>query len=45
MSLEHAKIMTMLIRRNLKSYEREYGIEVAIPHKVYMDLGMSPEDW
>jgi len=45
MSLEHAKIMAMIMRKSLKAYERENGIEIGIPHKVYMDLGISPEDW
>lgn len=45
MSLEHAKIMTMLLKRQLKQYERDNGIEIAIPPQVYTGLGVSIEDW
>jgi hypothetical protein len=45
MSLEHAKIMTMLLRRHLKSYERDNGISIEVPSNVYTGLGVSLEDW
>jgi hypothetical protein len=45
MSLEHAKVMTMLIRRQLKQYEEQSGTTINVPMAVYRGLGISPEDW
>ncbi len=45
MSLEHAKIMTLIMRRQLKQYERDNGVTIEIPHSLYAGLGVSPEDW
>lgn len=45
MSLEHAKVMTMLLRRQLKRYEEESGAPINIPMRVYTGLGISVEDW
>ena len=44
MSLQHAKIVAMILRRQLRNWERE-NVEITIPHGVYNDLGLSPEDW
>lgn len=44
MSLEHMKVMTMLLRRQLKTYEEQAGV-VHIPQQVYNSLRLSPEDW
>jgi hypothetical protein len=45
MSLQHAKIMTMILRRQIKQYERESGTEIQIPANVYTGLGVAQEDW
>jgi hypothetical protein len=45
MSLEHAKIMAMLLRRQLKSYEEQFALEIPLPRQVYNNLGLSQEDW
>ena len=45
MSPEHAKVMALLLRRNLKQYERELGVEIPLPHQVQANLGVSLEDW
>ena len=45
MSPEHAKIMTMLITRQLRQYERDNGVKIAIPSQVYTQLGIAQEDW
>lgn len=45
MSLEHAKILAMMLRSNLVSYERTNGLEIAIPEQVYTQLGVAHEDW
>lgn len=44
MSVQHAKIMAMVLRKNLKNWERETS-EIQLPHEVYNQLGISPEDW
>jgi len=44
MSLEHTKIIAMMLRKQLKNWERE-NVEIAIPHSVYNGLGLSQEDW
>jgi len=45
MSLEHAKVMAMLLRRQLKAFEERTETPVNIPRAVYNALGLSPEDW
>ena len=45
MSLEHAKVMTMLLRRQLKVYESDVGVPIKIPSSVYTQLGIAEEDW
>ena len=45
MSLEHAKIMVMILKRQLRAYEQETGLPINIPHAVYHGLGLSSEDW
>jgi hypothetical protein len=45
MSLEHAKVTAMILKRQLKQYERESGTEIPIPHAVYNAMGLSDEDW
>ena len=45
MSLQHAKIVSMILRRQLKKWERE-NVDITIPTEVYNQLGLSPlEDW
>lgn len=44
MSLEHAKVMTMLLRRVLKGYERENALTIPLPRQVLNTMGLSPED-
>lgn len=44
MSLEHIKIMAMILKRQMKSFE-EQAVPVNIPRQVYNGLGLSPEDW
>ena len=46
MSLEHAKVMAIILRKQLKQFEQQLGQEIALPHPVYQQLGLSPkEDW
>ena len=45
MSLEHAKLMTMLLKRQLKAFEEQAGGQIVIPRQVYNSAGLSQEDW
>jgi hypothetical protein len=31
MSLEHAKVMAMLLKRNLKAFEEQAGVAINVP--------------
>lgn len=44
-SLEHAKVMAMILRRQLKKFEDDSGFQIKIPHRVLNGLGLSEEDW
>lgn len=44
MSLEHLKVMTMVLRKSLRSWESQTG-EVNIPFEVLNAAGLSKEDW
>ena len=45
MSLQHAKVVTMLLRKQLKGYEEQFGVDVQLPPEVYTGLGIAEEDW
>ncbi|MEJ5222448.1 MAG: hypothetical protein WHT63_10640 [Tepidiforma sp.] len=45
MSLEQAKVLAMLLRRELNRYEVAAGIEIALPPEVYQSLELDPRDW
>jgi len=45
MSLEHAKVMTMMIKKQLKQYETGTKTEIAIPKEVLEALGLTEETW
>jgi len=46
MSLEHAKVMAIVLRKQLKNYEHQTGIEIQLPAALYQQLGISKqEDW
>jgi hypothetical protein len=42
---ETAKTISMMLRNQLKSYERDTNTTIAIPQKVMSDLGLAPENW
>jgi hypothetical protein len=44
MSLEHAKVMTLIMRRQIKKWERE-NVEIALPPDALNQMGLSLEDW
>jgi hypothetical protein len=46
MSPEHAKVMAIILRKQLKQFEQQLGRDIALPHQVFQQLGLSPvEDW
>ncbi len=45
MSLEHAKVMSMVLRRYLKGWERESGVTINLPSQLLTQLGLPLEDW
>jgi hypothetical protein len=45
MSLEHVKVMAMLLKRQLKAFEEQAATTINIPRAVSNGLGLSPEDW
>lgn len=44
-SLEHLKVMSFILHRQVQEYERQSGISVAVPVRVLNSLRISPEDW
>lgn len=45
MSLEHAKVLAMMLRKQLKTYEMENKLEIPLPAQLYTQLGIAREDW
>lgn len=46
MSLEHAKVMAMMVRRHLKQYELEHlGDPIRLPKDVLAGMKLSDADW
>ncbi len=46
MSLEHAKVLAMLLRKQLKQYELEHlGENIPIPRSVLQPMNLTLEDW
>lgn len=46
MSLEHAKALAMILRRNLKQYELEtLGDSIPLPQVVLQQLRLTAADW
>lgn len=42
---ESAKALAMLLRKQLKTYERDSDTVIALPTKVMNELGLASEDW
>jgi hypothetical protein len=45
MSLEHLKLLTFVLRRQIMSHERQSGVNIQIPTQVLNSLSISIEDW
>jgi hypothetical protein len=44
-SHETAKALSMMLRQQLKNYERDMQTFIALPSKVMTELGLAMEDW
>ena len=44
-SLEHAKILAMMLRKQIKQYEFATKIDIKVPDQVYQGLGLDSNDW
>ncbi len=44
-SLEHLKAMTIILRRQLLQFERDYGVVVNVPVRILAAMGIAKEDW
>jgi hypothetical protein len=45
MSLEHLKVMSFIIRRQIMQYEQQTGVRIQVPVEVLNSLHISREDW
>ena len=45
MSLEHLKLMTFMLRRQLMQFEQSSGVQVQVPADVLNQLRIGREDW
>ncbi|HXZ30600.1 MAG TPA: hypothetical protein VEG43_05480 [Dehalococcoidia bacterium] len=45
MSLEHLKVMTFVLRREIMNHEQRAGVTIQIPTPVLNSLGISIDDW
>ena len=46
MSPEHAKVMAIILRRQIKDFEQQLGKPIPVHPQVLQQLGLSPtEDW
>lgn len=44
-SHETAKTLSMMMRKQLKQYERDTKTTIAVPKQIMNDLGLAEEDW
>lgn len=45
LSVEHLKVMTMIIAKQVKKMEAEAGVKIAVDQRVLNSLGIAPDDW
>lgn len=45
MSLEHLKLMTFMLHRQMKQHESGLGVIIPVPVQVLNALQIGPEDW
>ena len=45
MSIEHLKVMTMIIVKQVRKLESDTGVKIAVDRRVLNSLGIAPDDW
>lgn len=45
MSLEHLKLMTFVLRNQIRNHEQKTGVNIQLPMQVLNSLSISLEDW
>ena len=45
MSLEHMKVMAIILKKNLKTYEEQMQAPINLPRAILNQMGLSQEDW
>lgn len=45
MSLEHMKVMAIIVKKNLKAYEEQMQSPINLPRQIMNQMGLSQEDW
>lgn len=45
MSIEHLKMISMVINRHVKKMEADLGVSYQVPVKLLSSMGIAPEDW
>jgi hypothetical protein len=45
MSLEHLKMMTFVMKRQVDEIEANFGVEIPIPVQLMNAMKIAPEDW
>lgn len=45
MSLEHLKVMTFILRNQVRTHEEQTGTTIPVPPQVLNGIHISPEDW
>jgi hypothetical protein len=45
MSLEHLKLMTFVLRRQIMHHEQQSGVNIQLPTQLLNSMRISPDDW
>ena len=45
MSLEHLKLMTFVLRRQIMHHEQQSGVNIQLPTQILNSARISPDDW
>jgi hypothetical protein len=45
MSLEHLKLMTFVLRRQIMHHEQQSGVNIQVPTQLLNSMRISPDDW
>ena len=44
-SLEHLKLMTFVLRRQIMHHEQQSGVNIQVPTQLLNSMRISPDDW